>query len=276
MISSWTNRSTPLNRTLRQNIFRSFYDPSKKPHPATFATHPQVPLLDYTTQGLERMGKKRHVIGECMRSDCLANVNMMCIICQGLEESNACLLYPPITAQSCSTMQSFHQDLPAARTRLATISNGFRQHEPPHAGSMNRGLQDITSSCCRKTIPQIVFFCSLRANPLLLFPRNIKSSALSKSALSSLRASAPLTFGSVFASVLPNMWFIPKENPEGRAFMTVIIIFLVLAAFFSSLRIWARRICKASLDTSDYTCFLGLVSIPMHFRINLRISILMF
>lgn len=57
------------------------------------------------------------------------------------------------------------------------------------------------------------------------------------------------------------MWIISQENPEGRAFIVVIIVFLVLAALTCSLRVWARRITKVSLDASDYTCYLGLVGI---------------
>ena len=56
------------------------------------------------------------------------------------------------------------------------------------------------------------------------------------------------------------MWVIPENNVEGRAFIIVVIVFLALASFFFSLRIWARGISPSSLDASDYTCFLGLVS----------------
>lgn len=59
------------------------------------------------------------------------------------------------------------------------------------------------------------------------------------------------------------MWVIPRENFEGRAFIALIITFLVIATLFFALRLWARRIVKRRLDASDYVCFCGLVGSPM-------------
>lgn len=56
-------------------------------------------------------------------------------------------------------------------------------------------------------------------------------------------------------------WTIPLSNPEGRAFITVLIVFAVIAVGAFGLRIYSRRLKKASLDASDYTCLLGLVSV---------------
>ena len=55
------------------------------------------------------------------------------------------------------------------------------------------------------------------------------------------------------------MWSIPASNPEGRAFIAVLIAFLVLALSFFGLRIYARRLQRLALDASDYTCLLGVV-----------------
>ena len=55
------------------------------------------------------------------------------------------------------------------------------------------------------------------------------------------------------------MWSIPAGNPEGRAFITVLVAFLVLAVSFFGLRIYARRLQRLALDASDSTCLLGVV-----------------
>lgn len=59
------------------------------------------------------------------------------------------------------------------------------------------------------------------------------------------------------------MWSIPASNPDGRAFMTVLIVFSVLAVAVFCLRLHSRRIDKHSFDASDYACFCGLVSEDM-------------
>ena len=56
------------------------------------------------------------------------------------------------------------------------------------------------------------------------------------------------------------MWSIGASNPEGRAFMTVIIVFYSLAVLAYGLRVYSRRLNRAALDASDQACFLGLVS----------------
>ena len=56
------------------------------------------------------------------------------------------------------------------------------------------------------------------------------------------------------------MWVIPKSNPDGRAFIAVLIVFLFLAFSMFALRLVSRRLKKAILDASDYICCLGLVS----------------
>lgn len=55
------------------------------------------------------------------------------------------------------------------------------------------------------------------------------------------------------------MWSIPPSNPEGRAFITVIIVFLLLAVLTFALRIYSRRLNKTALDASDYFCTAALV-----------------
>ena len=56
------------------------------------------------------------------------------------------------------------------------------------------------------------------------------------------------------------MWSIPPENPEGRAFIAVLIVFLVIAYLACGLRVYSRRLGKSALDASDYMCFLAVVS----------------
>jgi len=56
------------------------------------------------------------------------------------------------------------------------------------------------------------------------------------------------------------MWSIPATNPEGRAFMTILIIFMVIAVLTFALRIYSRRLHKNVLDASDYACLSALVS----------------
>jgi uncharacterized membrane protein YhaH (DUF805 family) len=57
------------------------------------------------------------------------------------------------------------------------------------------------------------------------------------------------------------MWVIPKDNPEGRAFFALTTVFAVIALFAFGLRVYSRRLHKASFDASDYCCFVGLVSL---------------
>ena len=59
------------------------------------------------------------------------------------------------------------------------------------------------------------------------------------------------------------MWSIPASNPEGRAFMALLVAFAVLAVAAFCLRLYSRRIHKNSFDASDYACFCGLVSEDM-------------
>lgn len=56
------------------------------------------------------------------------------------------------------------------------------------------------------------------------------------------------------------MWSIPNDNPEGRAFFVVTIVFIVISMFVFGLRIYSRRLHKSSFDASDYSCLLGVVS----------------
>lgn len=55
------------------------------------------------------------------------------------------------------------------------------------------------------------------------------------------------------------MWSIGASNPEGRAFMTIIIVFYSFAVLAYGLRVYSRRLNRAALDASDQACFLGLV-----------------
>lgn len=55
------------------------------------------------------------------------------------------------------------------------------------------------------------------------------------------------------------MWVIAKSNSEGRAFMALLIAFLILAFLMFGMRLNSRRLKKASLDASDFLCFVGLV-----------------
>ena len=59
------------------------------------------------------------------------------------------------------------------------------------------------------------------------------------------------------------MWSIPADNPEGRAFMALLICFSALAVAVFCLRLYSRKIHKSSFDASDYACFCGLVSEDM-------------
>jgi hypothetical protein len=60
------------------------------------------------------------------------------------------------------------------------------------------------------------------------------------------------------------MWSISENNPEGQAFITVIIIFVVLAVLAFGLRAYSRRLHGAVLDASDYACLLGLVGVSVY------------
>ncbi|ORY03148.1 hypothetical protein BCR34DRAFT_605341 [Clohesyomyces aquaticus] len=55
------------------------------------------------------------------------------------------------------------------------------------------------------------------------------------------------------------MWVIPESNRDGRAYMIVIIICLVLALLSIILRFWAKRITRSAVDASDLTCLASLV-----------------
>jgi hypothetical protein len=57
------------------------------------------------------------------------------------------------------------------------------------------------------------------------------------------------------------MWSISKNNPEGRAFITVIIASVVLAVLAFGLRVYSRRLHGAVLDASEYTYLLGFVGV---------------
>ena len=59
------------------------------------------------------------------------------------------------------------------------------------------------------------------------------------------------------------MWSIPASNPEGRAFMALLLCFYVLAVIVFCLRLFSRKIHKNPFDASDYACFCGLVSQDM-------------
>ncbi|KAL8756899.1 MAG: hypothetical protein Q9184_004349 [Pyrenodesmia sp. 2 TL-2023] len=54
------------------------------------------------------------------------------------------------------------------------------------------------------------------------------------------------------------MWDIPADNPDGRAFAAVLVVFLAVAAMFCLLRIYSRRLHRNALDASDYMCFCAL------------------
>lgn len=54
------------------------------------------------------------------------------------------------------------------------------------------------------------------------------------------------------------MWEISADNPDGRAFAAVLIVFLAVAAVFCLLRVYSRRLHRNALDASDYMCFCAL------------------
>lgn len=56
------------------------------------------------------------------------------------------------------------------------------------------------------------------------------------------------------------MWSISSDNREAKAFIIIIITFLVIAVVTYGLRVYARYLSKIALDASDYMCFLALVS----------------
>ena len=55
------------------------------------------------------------------------------------------------------------------------------------------------------------------------------------------------------------MWSIPSDNPEGKAFIGVIIFFLFIAILACGIRVYSRRLNRNALDASDCMCFLALV-----------------
>lgn len=56
------------------------------------------------------------------------------------------------------------------------------------------------------------------------------------------------------------MWSISASNPEGTGFMAVLIFLTLVAVLVYGLRVYSQSQNRTSLDTSDYTCFCGLVS----------------
>jgi hypothetical protein len=59
------------------------------------------------------------------------------------------------------------------------------------------------------------------------------------------------------------MWSIPESNSQGRVYMTVIIVFAVIAALTFGMRIYSRRLHKLAFDASDYTCLLSMVGVSV-------------
>lgn len=55
------------------------------------------------------------------------------------------------------------------------------------------------------------------------------------------------------------MWSISEHNPEGRAFVAIQIILLVVAFLAVCLRAYSRRLNKATFDGSDYWCLAGFI-----------------
>ncbi len=66
------------------------------------------------------------------------------------------------------------------------------------------------------------------------------------------------------------MWSIPQSNPEGRAFITIVIVFLFLALLALALRVYSRRLNEATLDASDYFCTAALVSATINYSDQLQ------
>ena len=56
------------------------------------------------------------------------------------------------------------------------------------------------------------------------------------------------------------MWSIPSDNPEGRAFIAILIAFVVIAILACGLRVSSRRLSRNTLEASDFLCFLAVVS----------------
>jgi hypothetical protein len=56
------------------------------------------------------------------------------------------------------------------------------------------------------------------------------------------------------------MWVIREDNVHGRAFMTVIVLLLVLAYTSVCLRLWTRKITRSMIDAGDMLCIASLVS----------------
>ena len=54
---------------------------------------------------------------------------------------------------------------------------------------------------------------------------------------------------------------IPDENPEGRAFISVILVFFFISLIAFALRFYSRRLHRNALDASDYACLLGEVRV---------------
>ena len=55
------------------------------------------------------------------------------------------------------------------------------------------------------------------------------------------------------------MWLIPSANPEGKAFIAIIITFLFIAILACGIRVYSRRLNRNALDASDCMCFIALV-----------------
>jgi hypothetical protein len=60
------------------------------------------------------------------------------------------------------------------------------------------------------------------------------------------------------------MWSICENNTEDRAFITVIIVFVVFAVLAFGLRAYSRRLHGAILDASGYAYLLGLVRVSVY------------
>lgn len=56
------------------------------------------------------------------------------------------------------------------------------------------------------------------------------------------------------------VWVIAKSDPEGKAFIIILIVFLVLAFLALTIRVGSRSLTRVALDASDYFCFLGFAS----------------
>lgn len=84
-----------------------------------------------------------------------------------------------------------------------------------------------------------------------------------------------VSFSIASAAEVDSMGYaIPDDNPEGRAFISVILVFFVISLFSTAVRFYSRRLRKLSLDVSDYACFLGEVSVAwLDLRVTIRLIV---